>query len=74
MKKKFIFGKKSSDISKIKNNFIPENDRLIKWQKKLFNIYKKEKNRNKCKNCDKKIGSKVFTKTHKCFSWKFFAR
>ena len=62
MKKKFIFGKKSSDISKIKNNFIPENDRLIKWQKKLFNIYKKEKNRNKCKNCDKKIGSKVFTK------------
>ena len=43
MKKKFIFGKKSSDISKIKNNFIPENDRLIKWQKNFLTFTKGKK-------------------------------
>ncbi len=61
MKKIVKFGKKSSDISKIKN-FITDNDNLIKWQKKLFRVYKKEKIRNKCKNCESKIGTKIFTK------------
>ena len=62
MKKIIKYGKKSSDISKIKGNLITQNENLIGWQKKLFKIYKKEKIRNKCKNCDKLIGNKIFTK------------
>jgi SAM-dependent methyltransferase len=62
MQKIIKYGKKSSDILKIKGNLIAQNENLIGWQKKLFKIYKKEKIRNKCKNCDKLIGNKIFTK------------
>ena len=41
MKKLVKFGKKSSDISIIKN-FLSNNKKLFSWQKKLFEIYKKE--------------------------------
>ena len=49
------FGKKSKDILDIKSNFITENTKLYKWQKKLFKIYSQQPKRKGCKNCEKKI-------------------
>jgi hypothetical protein len=34
------FGKKSIDIIDIKKNFITDNKKLFKWQKKLYKIYR----------------------------------
>lgn len=61
MKKLVKFGKKSSDISIIKN-FLSNNKKLFSWQKKLFEIYKKEPLRKFCKNCGNKIKKKIFIK------------
>ena len=56
------FGKKSKDILEVKTNFISENKKLFNWQKKLYQIYKKQPLRSKCKNCEKKLKGLKFNK------------
>ncbi len=62
MKVKTKFGKKAEDIIDIKKNFIDENSKLFKWQKKLFKHYLKQPIRKKCKNCGKKLDGQYFEK------------
>ena len=62
MKTENKFGKKAEDIISIKKNFIDDNLKLFKWQKKLFKHYKNQPIRKKCKNCDKKLTGQFFEK------------
>ena len=62
MKVKTEFGKEAEDIIDIKKNFIDENSKLFKWQKKLFKHYLKQPIRKKCKNCGKKLDGQYFEK------------
>ena len=48
------FGKKSKDILEVKGNFITDNLKLFTWQKKLYQLYKEQPLRSRCKNCEKK--------------------
>lgn len=54
------FGKKLSDVFSIKKNFYLENDTLLKKQKKISKIYKKQPLRKNCKACNKKLKGKRF--------------
>ena len=58
MNKTIKFGKKLSDVFSIKENFYLENDILLKKQKKISNIYKKQPLRKNCKACEKKLFGK----------------
>lgn len=59
LKKKFVkFGKKISDIKKIKQEFFENNDKLLKSQIKKGRIYSNQLRRKKCKVCEKKINGK----------------
>ena len=60
MNKIIKFSKKISDVSELKKDFFTENNIYLKKSKREFNIYKKEKKRVKCKNCEKKLGSTIF--------------
>ena len=60
MKKIVQFSKKISDIKKIKKDFLTDNKKYLKTANRGFKLYVKEKKRNKCKNCEKKLGKKVF--------------
>ena len=62
MKNKVKFGKRAEDILEIKKNFIDDNLKLFKWQKKLFKHYKNQPIRKKCKNCNRKLTGQFFTK------------
>ena len=61
MNKILKFGKKSSDIFSIKQNFYIENDILLSKQKKISKIYKKQPLRKKCKACNKKLAGNFFS-------------
>ena len=64
MNKTIKFGKKLSDVFSIKENFYLENDILLKKQKRISNIYKKQPLRKNCKACEKKLfGKKFFNHT-----------
>jgi hypothetical protein len=74
MKKILKFSKKISDVSSLKKDFFTENNIYLKKSKKEYRLYKKEKKRIKCKNCEKKLKSTVFishnidyTICEKCF-------
>ena len=64
MNKTIKFGKKLSDVFSIKENFYLENDILLKKQKKISNIYKKQPLRKIVKRVKKKLfGKKFFNHT-----------
>jgi hypothetical protein len=50
------YGKSSLPLLLQKTSFFEDNDFLLKKQKGIGLIYKKQPKRLKCKNCDKKIG------------------
>ncbi len=60
MKKIIKFSKKISDISNIKKDFFTDNKVYLDRAKKGFKFYVKEKKRTHCKNCNYKLGKKVF--------------
>ena len=51
------FGKKSLDILSIKKDFFINNRELLKKQKKILTIYKKQPLRKLCKICKKKFAN-----------------
>ena len=61
MKKIIQFSKKISDVSNLKKDFFTENSIYLKKSKREYKLYKKEKRRIRCKNCEKKLGSKIFS-------------
>ena len=59
LKKKFVkYGKRISDIKKIKQEFFENNDKLLKSQLEKGKIYNKQQRRKNCKVCEKKINGK----------------
>ena len=54
------FGKKSLDIFSIKKDFFTNNEELLKKQKKILTIYKKQPLRKLCKICKKKLKGDYF--------------
>ena len=59
LKKKFVkYGKKISDIKKIKQEFFENNDKLLKSQLEKGRIYCKQRKRKNCKVCGKKINGR----------------
>ena len=60
MKKIIQFSKKISDIKEIKKDFFTDNKKYLKTANRGFKLYVKEKKRINCKNCEKKLGKKVF--------------
>ncbi len=60
-KKILKFGKKISDIKKIKQDFLFNNEKLLKSQIKKGNLYTKQPKRVHCKVCENKlIGKNIF--------------
>ena len=59
-KMKLKFGKKSIDIFHIKKNFFSNNDELLKKQKQILRIYKKQPKRKICKICKRKLQGEFF--------------
>ena len=53
------FSKPSQDISKVKESFIINNDRLVKNNLRIINFLRKQPLRNKCKNCCYKLKKKI---------------
>lgn len=65
-KKILKFGKKISDIKKIKQDFIFNNEKLLKSQVRKGNLYSKQPRRTVCKVCEKKLlGKKIFIRSLK---------
>ena len=59
-KKILKFGKKISDIKKIKQEFIFNNAKLLKSQIRKGNLYSRQPKRSVCKVCEKKLlGKKI---------------
>lgn len=58
------FSKKSQDISKFHKNFMKQNLELIKKNKSNINILKKQKKREKCKNCNSNLKKKICFTSH----------
>jgi 2-polyprenyl-3-methyl-5-hydroxy-6-metoxy-1,4-benzoquinol methylase len=50
------YGKPSLPLLLQKTSFFENNDQLVKKQKEIALIYKKQPKRKKCKNCDTKLG------------------
>ena len=57
---KLKFGKKSIDIFHIKKNFFSNNDELLKKQKQILRIYKKQPKRKICKICKRKLQGEFY--------------
>lgn len=49
------FGKPANDVLEIKEGFFLENDKYLKYQEKINNIYCKQEIRKNCKVCNKKL-------------------
>ena len=61
LKKKIIlFGKSNKDVRSIKQNFIDQNDLLLRKSNLKGKIYKSQKIRNLCKACGKKLKGSYF--------------
>ena len=58
------FSKKSEDITKSHKSFIKQNLELIEKNKSNIKILKKQKKREKCKNCNFKLENKVSFTSH----------
>lgn len=60
LKKLLKFGKKFEDILNIKKNFYKDNDVLLKKQKTIAQLYKRQSVRKKCKACESKLRGQKF--------------
>ena len=58
------FGKKSSDISKIKKNFLINNNSLLDSNLKIVEFLKKQSLRATCKNCGLTLPKKIDCTSH----------
>ncbi len=58
------FSKKSKDISKIKIDFLKNNEKLSKNNLKIIKFLKKQPLRKKCKNCNFKLENKIDFSSH----------
>ncbi len=58
--KKIFYSKNLNDLSTIKKSFLLENQRHLKNTLQINKLYKKNKKRLNCKNCEKKLNKKLF--------------